>query len=128
VCLIRPTAWQADHAYRFVPAWLAQIRACNAAEVVIDLSAAHRLDVTSFGLLLAKCRDVLGTPVVITGAEAHLVETLRGLDLLAGACVDTEPCRHPRGWHQHRTRSDRAPRAASLARKRLARQGLAAAA
>ena len=101
VCLIRPTAWQADHAYWFVPAWLARIRASGAEQVVIDLSAAHRLDFTSFGVLLEKCRDVLGAQVVITGAGAHLVQTLRGHDLLAGAFLDAESCRLLRGRHQH---------------------------
>jgi hypothetical protein len=96
-----------------VGGWLAAIRAAGPAALVVDLGAAQRLDATAFGILFTKCRDILKIPVTVIGAGADQVETLRGLELLAGARVVPEPCRHPRGWH---VRSDTGKQLQSPAR------------
>lgn len=96
--VIRPTKWQAANAHRVIAGWLAALHTARPDALVVDLSAAHRLDWTVFGILFATCRDILDIPVVVTGAGADQVQTLRGLALLANARVVPEPCRHPRGW------------------------------
>jgi len=87
VRIVRPSQEQAERVCRHLSHWLDQLRACGASKVVIDLSRVRRLDFTGFGVFLAKVRDVLAVPVVIVGARGYLVETLRQLDLLAGAEV-----------------------------------------
>jgi hypothetical protein len=111
--VIRPTRWQAANAHKFVGGWLAAIRAAGPAALVVDLGAAQRLDATALGILFTKCRDILKIPVTVIGAGADQVQTLRGLELLAGARVVPEPCRHPRGWH---VRSDTGQQLQSWAR------------
>jgi hypothetical protein len=75
--VLQPTPEHAEQVYLHLSEWLTWLRACRAQELVVDLSRARRLDFTAFGVFLAKVRDVLGIPVVITGAAAHLAHSLR---------------------------------------------------
>ncbi|WP_447002128.1 STAS domain-containing protein [Saccharothrix isguenensis] len=85
--VLRPSPEQAEHVCGHLSRWLRRVRAAGVGKVVIDLSRVRRLDFTGFGVFLASVRDVTGLPAAIIGARGHLTETLRRLDLLAGAEV-----------------------------------------
>jgi hypothetical protein len=86
-CLLRPSEAQARDASRFVPTWVVEVRDCGARRVVIDMSAVHRLDLSGFGALLAKLRDVLRVTVQLTGVGVTEAVSLHSMGLLDGVVV-----------------------------------------
>ncbi|MCX9192724.1 hypothetical protein C3Y87_15155 [Carbonactinospora thermoautotrophica] len=80
-CRLRPTAQEAEHAYRHVPRWLSAVRADQARCVVLDLAEAKRLDFSAFGTLLTRLRAD-GVQVRLVNAPGHLVESLRALGVI----------------------------------------------
>lgn len=114
--MIRPSRWQAEHAYRCVGAWLAEINErlsttsqnqqeleadhSTQASIIIDLSEADRLDLTALGLLLSKLSDA-GITVRVTGAAPHLAISLHSLTQWAAehaATVVVDESHDGPGW------------------------------
>ncbi len=102
--VLRPNRWQAEHAYRYVGTWLADIRdhlqrrvGQDPPTVVIDLSEAYRLDFAAIGLLFEKLAR-LGARTHVTGAAPHLVvslQTVTQLPTLRGADITIDEPRPP---------------------------------
>lgn len=86
--VLRPTAEQAREAIAFVPLWLNQVREAGGRHVVIDMSQVDRLDLSGFGVLLAKLRDVLRVTSRLTGISISEIVSLRSIGLLDGADVE----------------------------------------
>lgn len=113
--VLRPSGWQAEHAYRYVGAWLDEIygrlsttqsgrepgtNQTTQASVIIDLSEAERLDLTALWLLFSKLSE-LGITVRVSGAAPHLAISLQSLKQWAAergsAVIVDEPDDGP-GW------------------------------
>src|SRR3954447_20464592 len=81
--VLRPTAEQARNVIQFLPTWLSQVRDAGGRHVAIDMSEVGGFDLSGFGVLLAKLRDVLRVSVRLTGigvSEAVSLQSMRVLD------------------------------------------------
>lgn len=85
--VVRPSQAQAREASRFVATWIDRVRVSGAHRVIIDMSAVHRLDLSGFGVLLAKLRDVLRVSVQLTDVGVSEAVSLRSMGLVDGVVV-----------------------------------------
>ena len=95
-CVLHLSAEQARDPLGLIPRWLGRIRAAGTRHVVIDMSDVNRLNLTGFGVLLAKLRDQLDMTVLLTGIGVSEAVSLRSMGLLDGVAVER---RRPRGRH-----------------------------
>jgi STAS domain len=86
-CVLRPSSEQARLASRFVPSWLDQVRNSGTRHVVIDMSEVHGLDISGFGVLLAKLRDALDVTVSLTDVGVSEAASLASMDLIDDVAV-----------------------------------------
>jgi hypothetical protein len=86
--VLRLSDEQARNPIPFLPTWLDRVRDSGARRAVIDMADVYRLDLSGFGLLLAKLRDVLGVTVVVRGIGPTEAVSLQSMGLLEGVSVE----------------------------------------